>query len=99
MKMSENVKNDLLQKLQKQYMNRGRRGKSHLINMMVDVYGYNRKYAIKLLCGKTNRVGNPILPKGHPIRYGAQVVDVLGSCLVMIDWKIRLLLKKLIIFM
>ena len=41
--MSENVKNKLLQKLQRQYMNRGRRGKSHLINTMVDVHGYNRK--------------------------------------------------------
>ena len=97
--MSENVKNDLLQKLQKQYMNRNREVKSILIDTMVDVHGYNRKYAIKMLRGKTNRVGNLGLPKGHPIRYGAQVVDVLGSCLDMIDWKIRLLLKRLIFFM
>ena len=56
--MSENVKNDLLQKLQKQYMNRNREGKTTLIDTMVDVRGYNRKYAIKLLRGKTNRERN-----------------------------------------
>jgi len=58
MKMSENVKNDLLQKLQKQYMNRNREGKTTLIDTMVDVRGYSRKYAIKLLRGKTNRERN-----------------------------------------
>ncbi len=56
--MSENVKNDLLPKLQRLYMNRHREGKTTLIDTMVDVHGYNRKYAIKMLRGKTNRERN-----------------------------------------
>lgn len=56
--MSKYVKNDLLQKLQRQYMNRHREGKTTLIDTMVDVRGYNRKYAIKMLRSKTNRERN-----------------------------------------
>ncbi len=56
--MSEKVKNKLLQKLQRQYINRHREVKSILIDTMVDVHGYSRKYAIKLLRIKTNRERN-----------------------------------------
>ena len=49
MKMSKYVKNELLPKMQRQYINRNREGKTTLIDTIVDVQGYSRKYAIKLL--------------------------------------------------
>ena len=49
MKMSKYVKNELLPKMQRQYINRNRESKTTLIDTIVDVQGYSRKYAIKLL--------------------------------------------------
>jgi len=75
--MSQDVKNELLPKMRQQYLNRGRKGKSKLIDTMVDVHGYSRKHAIKMLGAKTTCGGNPRVPKGRPIKYGEDVIKVL----------------------
>ncbi len=77
MKKNKYVKNELLPKMQRQYLDRNREGKTTLIDTVFDVHGYSRKYAIKLLRSKTNPVGNPKLPKGYPIREVEDVVKML----------------------
>jgi len=49
MNMSREIKNDLLPKLQARYSRRNREGKSRMLDELCQDYGYERKYAIKLL--------------------------------------------------
>jgi hypothetical protein len=49
MNMSRNIKEDLLPKLRARYARRGRDGRSRLLDDLCEDYGYERKYAIKLL--------------------------------------------------
>jgi hypothetical protein len=62
MNMSKELKKDWLPKLQLRYSRRHREGKSRMLDELCDDYGYERKYAIKLLSDSL-----PIaMPKGHP---------------------------------
>lgn len=49
MHMSYELKADLLPKLRSRYAQRNREGKSRMLDELCDDYGYERKYAIKLL--------------------------------------------------
>ena len=49
MNMSQAIKTDLLPKLRARYERRGREGKTRLLDELCEDYGYERKYAIKLL--------------------------------------------------
>lgn len=49
MNMSKEIKEGLLPKLQARYAKRGREGKSRMLDELCEDYGYERKYAIKLL--------------------------------------------------
>src|ERR1035438_6313922 len=51
MNMSKELKTDWLPKLQVRYCRRNREGKSRMLDEMCEDYEYERKYAIKLLCG------------------------------------------------
>src|SRR3982750_3006426 len=51
MKMSRALKSGLLSKLQVRYLRRHREGKSRMLDELCEDYGYERKYAIKLLKG------------------------------------------------
>lgn len=51
MNMNRTIKNDLLPKLQARYARRSRDGKTRMLDELCEDYGYERKYAIKLLCG------------------------------------------------
>jgi hypothetical protein len=51
MNMSRELKMDWLPKLQERYSRRNREGKSRMLDEMCEDYEYERKYAIKLLCG------------------------------------------------
>jgi hypothetical protein len=51
MNMSKEVKKDWLPKLQERYSRRNREGKSRMLDELCEDYEYERKYAIKLLCG------------------------------------------------
>lgn len=52
MNMSRDIKEDLLPRLRERYAGRGREGRSRMLNELCADYGYERKYAIKLLRGK-----------------------------------------------
>ncbi len=49
MNMSMNLKAELLPKLRARYRRRGREGKTRMLDELCEDYGYERKYAIKLL--------------------------------------------------
>ena len=49
MNLSMHLKADLLPKLRARYEGRGREGKTRMLNELCEDYGYERKYAIKLL--------------------------------------------------
>ena len=51
MNMSKELKTDWLPKLQVRYCRRNREGKSRMLDEICEDYEYERKYAIKLLCG------------------------------------------------
>ena len=51
MNMSRELKTDWLPKLQVRYSRRNREGKSRMLDEICEDYEYERKYAIKLLCG------------------------------------------------
>ena len=51
MNMSKELKKDWLPKLQVRYSHRNREGKSRMLDELCEDYEYERKYAIKLLCG------------------------------------------------
>lgn len=52
MNMSREIKDDLLPRLQARYAQRGREGRSRMLDELCHDYHYERKYAIKLLRGK-----------------------------------------------
>lgn len=49
MNMSQAIKTDLLPKLRARYERRSRAGKTRILDELCEDYGYERKYAIKLL--------------------------------------------------
>lgn len=49
MNMSQDLKTDLLPKLRARYQRRNREGKTRMLDDLCEDYGYERKYAIKLL--------------------------------------------------
>src|SRR3974390_704118 len=51
MNMSREIKDDLLPRLQARYAQRGREGRSRMLDELCGDYHYERKYAIKLLRG------------------------------------------------
>ena len=51
MNLSRELKTDWLPKLQVRYSRRNREGKSRMLDEICEDYEYERKYAIKLLCG------------------------------------------------
>jgi len=62
MNMSQDLKTELLPKLRARYARRDRDGKSRLLDDLCEDYGYERKYAIKLL---RDRVPAPA-GRAHP---------------------------------
>jgi hypothetical protein len=60
MKMSQEMKTEWLSKAQARYARRDREGKSRMLDELCEDYGYERKYAIKLLLGIL------ALPSGRP---------------------------------
>jgi hypothetical protein len=62
MNMSKALKKDCLPKLQARYAHRNREGKSRMLDELCDDYGYERKYAIKVLSSSLAFVaGKPYL--------------------------------------
>ena len=66
--MSRELKKDWLPKLQERYARRHREGKSRMMDKLCEDYGYERKYAIKLLSGVLP-LGPGRAPPGPERRY------------------------------
>jgi hypothetical protein len=70
MNMSRGIKEDLLPRLQGRYQGRGREGRSAMIDELCADYGYERKYAIKML-GGTLPPPNGRKKPGPPVQYSS----------------------------
>lgn len=77
MSMSQKVREEMLPRLRQRYVNRGRQGRSRMIDELCEQFGYSRKHAIKLLGASTGWGGDPGVRKGRPPEYGPEVVEVL----------------------
>lgn len=77
--MSQRVREELLPRWRQRYANRGREGKSRLIDELVEDFGYSRKHAIKLLNARAGWGGQAGVPRGRPPLYGPEVVKVLKA--------------------
>lgn len=75
--MSQKVREEVLPRYRQRYVNRGREGKSRLIDELCEQHGYSRKHAVKLLNAKAGWGGDPAVRKGRPPVYGADVEAVL----------------------
>lgn len=69
MHMSNELKTEMLPKLRARYARRNREGKSRMLDELCEDYGYERKYAIKLL-GDALPVGSGHKPPGPERQYG-----------------------------
>jgi transposase InsO family protein len=88
--MSPGSRRELLVSVYGQYRKAGRREKALILNSFCAATGYHRKYAIRLL-------SHPPAPKprrrrGHPARYGPQVLRVLSKVweAAGYPWSVRL---------
>lgn len=75
--MSQKVREEMLPRLRQRYVERGREGRSRMIDELCEQFGYSRKHAIKLLNARAGWGGNPSIVKGRPARYGPGEVQVL----------------------
>lgn len=76
--MNKATQKEQLPKYRQRYKNRGKEGKSRLLDEICEQHGYNRKHAIKLLGGKVGYGSKPRAEKiGRPRVYGKEVVEVL----------------------
>ena len=62
--MSQKVREEMLPRLRQRYLERGRQGRSRMLDEVCEQFGYDRKHAIKLLSGKV--VGNTVLAISTP---------------------------------
>jgi hypothetical protein len=77
MSMSSITKKEMLPKLRWRYAQRGKKGKTVLLNELCEQWGYGRKYAIKLLNGAFVKKRKNQKRRGRPARYGKEVLEVL----------------------
>lgn len=70
MNMSQEQKKEWLPKLQTRYERRNREGKSRMLDELCEDYGYERKYAIKLLRDSLPAASGPGHPGPEERRYG-----------------------------
>ncbi len=74
--MSQRVREEELPRLRQRYANRGREGRSRMIDEVCEQWGYSRKHAIKLLHARAGWGGDPAVSKGRPPKYGKEVEEV-----------------------
>ncbi len=77
--MSRSTREELLPRLRQRYVNRGRKGRSLLVDEVCEQWGYSRKHALKLLNGKAGWGGDPDRVQGRPVVYGPEVKVVVGQ--------------------
>lgn len=77
--MSQGSRREVLGKMVERYGGRGREGRSRLLDEVCELCGYGRKYAIKLLGGKTPIAGGSRNRGGPRPRYGETEKPVLKT--------------------
>lgn len=77
--MSQKVREEMLPRLRQRYAQRGREGRSAMIDDLCEQFGYSRKHAIKLLGGKAGWGGEIGVRRGRPPIYGPEVAEVLAE--------------------
>jgi hypothetical protein len=76
--MTRNIeRNKELERLRTRYENRGKEGKTRLLDEFCEHYGYERKYAIKLLSGRVSGAQRSLPPPGPEPKYEA-VAEIVG---------------------
>lgn len=73
--MSQQTKQELVERMKVRYARMGRRGKSRMLDEFGALTGHSRKHAIKLLRGTRGRKR----PAGRKRRYGDEVTEVLRT--------------------
>lgn len=83
--MSQKTKEEMLPRLRHRYKERGRRGRSVMLDEFCEQWQCNRKHAIKLLNGKfcSNTAGKK--RRGRPITYNLDVTNVLEAIWIVAD--------------
>lgn len=76
--MSQSTREELLPRLRQRYVNRGREGRSLLVDEVCEQWGYSRKHALKLLNAKAGWGGEAGTVQGRPVVYGPEVKEVVG---------------------
>jgi len=66
--MSARSRKELLEQARARYRFRGREGRSRLLDEICALCGYERKYAIKVLCGRRPLAGERDLRRGGSAR-------------------------------
>ena len=80
MTMSETTIEEYTKKMRNRYARMtGRKARGVLLDEYVEVTGWDRKHANKVLLGKRRRKGRRG-KRGAPIRYGAEIVKALKTC-------------------
>jgi hypothetical protein len=77
MPMSRKIAEEVLPRLRQTYAGRAREGRTRLIDVVCEQWGYSRKHAIKLLGTKAGWGENPAVRKGRPPKYGDKEAGVL----------------------
>lgn len=94
--MSQKSKIEYLEKMRFRYQGRGREGKSRLLDELVEVCGYQRKYAIKLMKQPAGRsLGKPEKRGRKPV-YGAEERKVLKGVWLAANQPCGKLLKPMV---
>jgi len=80
MEMSQESISEYTEKMRGRYDRRtGKRARSKLLDEYVEVTGYERKYANKVLRNQRRR-GDKKSRRGAPVRYGEELLPVLKTC-------------------
>jgi hypothetical protein len=80
MRMSESRIKEYSEKMRRRYGGkRGRKARSRLLDEFVEMTGWERKHANKVLLGKRRREGR-LGKRGAPCRYGREVMEALKTC-------------------
>ena len=77
MPTSRKVIDEMLPRLGQRDPERGREGRSRLVDEVYERFGYSRKHAITILGGRAGWGGDPAVRKGRPPVYGPEFEAVL----------------------
>ena len=84
--MSSIIQKEMLPRMRWRYARREKKGKTSLINELCEQWGYERKYAIKLLKGTLLKKKKSQTKRGCPARYGKEVIEALLYLAKVSDW-------------